>query len=123
MSIIVSGQPQKGSQRGSQLGFPTINLPVANKVLKEDWGVYFSYIYFDKKKLPAVSHLGPILTFGGRKVKCETHIISWRQDVAPKFVKVKLFKKIREIKKFDSKDDLIKQIDDDIIRARKYFKL
>lgn len=123
MRIIITGRPILGSKRGQKIGFPTINLEVKKKIPKKDWGVYFSYIFFDKKKLPAVSHLGPILTFGGKKIKCETHIISWRHDIEPKEVKVKLFKKIRGIKKFDSVDELAKQIAEDISRARKYFKM
>ena len=123
MNIIISGKPVSGSKRGKGLGFPTINLKVDQDLSKEDWGIYFSYIYFDKKKLPSVSHLGPIVTFGESEVKCETHIISWRQDISPEEVKVKLFKKIRDVKKFKNSDELVIQIEDDITRARKYFKM
>jgi len=123
MNIILKGKPKPGSQRGKKIGFPTINLSVDQEISKDKWGVYFSYIYFDRKKLPSVSHLGPIVTFDETEVKCETHIISWRHDISPEEVKVKLFKKIRGIKKFKNSEELVKQITDDISRARKYFKI
>ncbi|RJR31584.1 hypothetical protein C4569_01340 [Candidatus Parcubacteria bacterium] len=123
MKLIFSGRPVSGSQRGGRLiGFPTINLEL-KEIPEQKWGVYFSYIYFESKKLPAISHLGPILTFDEKKIKCETHIISWRSDISPEMVKVKLFKKIRDIKKFSSSAELADQIKEDIDRARKYFKI
>jgi len=123
MKIVIKGLPISGSQRGKKIGFPTVNLAAPKKISKQDWGVYFSYIYFDGKKLPSVSHLGPIITFNEKEIKCETHIISWRHDIHPQQVKVKLFKKIRDIKKFKNSQELKKQITDDITRARRYFGL
>lgn len=112
----------KGDQRGRLLGFPTANMIPKSQLLPAR-GVYCSIAKYEDHTYPAVSNIGIRPTFQGTKVVLETHILDKSGlDLYGKCIEVVFLKRIRKEKKFNSKDELIKQIELDCQAARKESK-
>ncbi len=106
MQYIISGKVIKGDEYGRKIGFPTVNLEVNLGQLPSD-GVYCGMATLDVKKYMAGIVVGP-------KGKIEAHIIGYSGDAYGRPVTLQINKFLREYKKFDSEEELIKQIKKDI---------
>jgi len=122
MSVsYISGIVQKGASRGKELGYPTANI-----ALQEDvpHGIYISTIRIGTSSVwhPAITFVGDAKTFEESLVQAETYIFDFNEDIYDTRVTINLLEKIRENKKFDTVDALIKQIEHDVSQARTYFE-
>ncbi len=123
----ISGHVIHGQQLGRQLGFPTLNLAVANHLHHRKpatSGIFTAQVLgLGPKPLPAVASLGvrPTVEDAGR-VLLETHIFDFQQDVYGKIITVELLEKIRDEAKYDDLDTLTKAIAADAMHARNYFQ-
>lgn len=120
----ISGIVVKGIQKGTEIGYPTINIQLINAPKEVVLGIYACTIHIDKSEYKAVMHYGnkSIGTDDKKKIFCEVHVFDFDKDAYGKHVKVNLLKKIRDVRQFDSEKDLIKQIESDIQSAHKYFQ-
>lgn len=114
------GKVRKHNQRGKKLGFPTANINLRKKIPE---GIYISKLKIKFFFYPALTFIGAVKTFGETKFHAETYILDFNQDIFDKWISVKLIKKIRDNKRFDSAEALIKQMEKDESIARKYFSL
>ncbi len=106
-----------GDKRGSALGFPTANLQNTEDLcLKE--GVYAVKV---EDKFLGVANYGTRPTFGGKKKVLEVHILDFEGNLRDKEISVEFLKFLREEKKFSSPEELRRQIEKDISRARTLF--
>lgn len=112
------GKVRKHKQRGKKLGFPTANINLHKKISE---GVYISKTKFDGKVHSSVTFIGKAETFNEKELFAETYILDFKQDIYGKWITVLLIKKIRDSKKFNSAEELIKEIKKDEQIARKYF--
>ena len=105
----------KGSQRGKSMKYPTANfIPNFNKQLVPGVGVYLTRVLIDDKKYFGMCNAGIRPTFNEKKFVMEVHILSDKfGSLYDKNIYVEFLDKIRDEKKFDSKDLLIKQIEND----------
>ncbi len=110
-----------GEGRGHELGFPTVNLDVANVGLNLDFGVYASRVCVNGKIYPGAMSYGPRPTFNENDVAMEVHLLGFFGDLYDSEVEVEVLNKIRDIKKFDSKPELISQIESDVEAVKKQF--
>lgn len=102
-----SAKTVKGKGRGKIIGFPTINIDPVN--IKADYGVYLVMVEIKGKEHKALFHFGPKKTFK-EGVSAEIHIVNYDLDIFPKNVIIKVIKRIRDVKKFETVEDLKKQI-------------
>ncbi|MBA3046727.1 riboflavin kinase [Patescibacteria group bacterium] len=123
-----------GRGRGKRLGFPTANLDKTDLKIKH--GVYLveAEVYpalfrqdiksrrrveyskrcgADKKPYQGLLHFGPKKTFC-EDVSLELFIKNFDFDIYGKSVKIKIIRKIREVKKFANAEELKKQIKKDL---------
>lgn len=112
------GKVRRHNQRGEKLGFPTANINLTKKIPE---GIYISKTKLENKPYPSLTFIGTAKTFGEIKFHAETYILDFNQDIYDKWISVKLIKKIRDNKRFDSAEALIKQMKKDEQEARKYF--
>ena len=105
-----------GKGRGRRIGFPTANLDKTD--LDIDCGVYLAEARIEKKLYKGLLHFGPKKTFNGG-VSLELFIKDFNFDIYGKNVKIKIIKKIREIKKFANAEWLKKQIKKDLEKLNK----
>ncbi len=127
----ISGIVGHGAQRGRTLGFPTANLESIS-VLCPPTGVYAGRVTgcCDIQKssfsspspvgMPVAINIGPNPTFGDARLKVETHIIGYAGDLYDCEIAIELFAKLRDVHKFESKEQLLVQLNCDIERARAY---
>lgn len=112
----------EGNKIGKKIfGFPTINqhFPIGFINLKH--GVYASQSTVDGKIYPSVTNFGCHPTVGGDKVLSETCILGFDGNLYYRKIKVELLGFIRNEKKFNSKDELKAQIDNDSKQAIEIF--
>lgn len=115
----ISGNVVYGNQIGKDLGFPTANIDYENYLLPKT-GVYFVQLIIDGAKYPGIANIGynPTLNYSQTK-KLEVFILDFHGDIYHKDVRVTFEYYIRDEKKFNSRDELIRQIKKDETEARK----
>ncbi|MDG7056364.1 MAG: riboflavin biosynthesis protein RibF [Wolbachia endosymbiont of Meromenopon meropis] len=117
----ISGIVTKGVCRGRKIGFPTINIPIEDYMIKPKFGTYCAKIAFSDKNLSwlyGVVNIGIRPTFKDlKKPIVEMYIFDFNQDVYEYKVNIQLLKFIRSEKRFHNVDELTKQINSDILEA------
>lgn len=119
---IITGvvKPHKGN--GRKFGYPTANIDVPGDV---EEGIYaglttvrFSKVKYDN--MPSFVFVGKAETLGETDLRLESHIFDIKdEDLYESEISVTLIEKIRNNKKFNSIDELLKQMRLDEIEARK----
>ena len=111
----------------TQLQFPTANIEIADLHLPLA-GVYACMVKIEssEQSLQAVCNIGYAPTFGGDEntpANLEVHILNFSEDLYGKTIDVTFTSFLREEKKFNSVDLLKKQIEQDVIAAKKQFSI
>ncbi len=122
----VSGEVVHGDHRGRELGYPTANLSQESSGLIPADGVYVGRLIRPKlpiserdHSLPAAISIGTNPTFEGRQRRVEAHVLDRTDlDLYGETVIFEFVERLRPTEKFDSVDDLILQMADDVGRAR-----
>ena len=111
------GKVVHGNRLGRSIGFPTANiwLPKNNLPIK---GVFSVKISIDMSEFDGIANIGIRPTVGGTSPVLEVNIFDFKKEIYGKRIKVEFVKKIRDEKKFDSLDDLKKQIAKDVNTAK-----
>lgn len=118
-NYFIYGEVVKGRGEGHVFGIPTANVSVQkDKYLPKD-GVYACTAVIDGKKYDAVTNVGAKPTFGDYSITVEALIENFDGDLYGKFIRLSFEKYLREIKKFDTPEELVETIKDDIQRSRK----
>ena len=119
------GDVVHGERRGRELGFPTANLHFADPVCLPPDGIYAARatwggeaILSPDERADAVISLGLQPTFGGRVRLLEVHLLDRDEDLYGERMRVEFCRRLRGQKRYDSVDDLIVQMGDDVERAR-----
>ena len=109
------GKIVKGVSRGRILGFPTANIEVENKYkLIPHYWVYFVECEMNSEKVFGLMNIGVRPTFeDSNKVIIEVHLLDFEKNIYGEKIKVNLLKRLRDEKKFESKEELIYQIERD----------
>jgi riboflavin kinase/FMN adenylyltransferase len=104
-----------GSNRGKSMNYPTANfIPLSEYQMIPEGGVYLSKVFLDGEKYFGMTNIGYRPTFNEKKFVMEVHILSDKfSDLYDKRFYIEFLNKIRNEIKFESKEDLIKQIEND----------
>ncbi len=117
----VEGRVVRGHERGRTLGFPTANLQPQNRVIPAG-GVYVTATLIDGAWRRSVTNIGTRPTFErAAGASIETYVLDWSGDLYGDVVRVRFLHRLRPERKFASVDELKRQIDYDVARARRYF--
>ncbi len=115
----LGGRVVSGNGRGRTLGFPTANLELrAEQALPGD-GVYATISHVDHHLMPSVTNIGVRPTFDDGKHLVETYIFDYEGDLLGQKFTIDFVDKIRDEKRFDSKQELKAQIRRDVEQARR----
>ncbi len=107
----LTGKVVRGAGRGKQIGFPTANLEVEQEVLPP-LGVYATY---SKELGKGATNIGRQPTFGSANpVHVETHFLNFSGSLYGQEIEIFFERKIRDEKKFNTVDELKKQIQNDL---------
>ena len=114
----ISGEVVHCRNVGHTLGFPTANiLPRIDAQLPLP-GVYATNTVIKGKKLSSVTNVGSAPTFSENKMIIESHILDFDEDIYSENIKVEFIKLIRPQQKFNSAEELAKQLKNDCITRR-----
>ena len=118
--FILSGKVIGGLGRGKSLGFPTANILIDNYKIKPANGVYYISSILDGQNINGMMNVGVNPTFKDKGHSIEIHFFDFKQNLYDKEISIRVIKKIREEKKFDSADELTTQLQMD---KKKCFEL
>jgi riboflavin kinase/FMN adenylyltransferase len=109
------GRVVHGDQRGRTLGFPTANISLKKRIppLKGVFAVRVNGEYL------GIANLGTRPTVDGKSLFLEVHLFDFNKDIYGQYLEVEFIQKIRDEMRFDSLDQLKKQIEDDVSQVRK----
>ncbi len=116
----VSGEVSHGDSRGRTMGTPTVNFFYPEGLVAARHGVYAACALVDGREYAAVSYIGNRPTFHLERCICETNLLDFSGDLYGKRLKISLLSFLREDKQFSSLDELKKQIQSDILNAKKH---
>lgn len=117
------GRVIKGDGRGKKIGFPTANINYDKELIIPAKGVYITQTHLNGMKYNSVTNIGSNPTFkDADEINVETYILDFNHDIYGESIKVEFYDKIRNEKKFDSVNQLVDQIKNDVIFANEFFK-
>ena len=121
---LLKGIVVGGDGRGKILGFPTANIePLSDKKLIPAEGVYFVSVKINNDNYYGMLNIGVRPTFATEQKKViEVNIFNFDGDIYGKKVDLYFHRRLRSEIKFDSKEDLIKQLEKDRTQCEKYIK-
>ena len=118
----LGGEVIVGNKLGKAIGFPTSNIVIDESMVSPSNGVYITNCVYGGKRYPGVTNVGVRPTLGGSARNIETHIFDFNKELYGKTIRIEFLKKTREEKKFDSLDELAKQITKDCIMAKSFHR-
>lgn len=116
---FISADVEHGRGVGKTLGYPTINSSLGAKRNILRHGVYLSSLTLDGGKRSALTNVGVCPTFAERESHAETYVLDYEGTLYGERVRIELLAFLREERKFESADELRRQINKDIDEAKR----
>ena len=111
-----------GDQRGRTIGFPTLNVDIEKDRLIPPNGVYITETFIKNEKYASVTNIGSRPTFTiDSKNHLETHLLDFNEDVYGEHASVEFISRLRNERKFNSGDELVQQIKNDVKNTVDHF--
>jgi len=116
----ITGEIIHGEGRGSGMGMPTANFKVPPERLLPATGVYATWIWDGSSRYESVTNVGYNPTFHTSLVRprVECHLLNTRQDLYGRTLKLEFVRYLRPELRFESADDLVAQVKQDITQTR-----
>ncbi len=120
---FIEGAVKSGKKLGKKLGYPTCNINIKNYVLPKI-GIYTVKVLIGKNKkiFNGIAYLGYRPTFDGKEIVLEVNIFDIKKNLYNKTLRVYFLKFIRGEQKFRNSISLIRQMNKDVIIAKKSLK-
>ncbi len=110
-SFPIEGIVVKGNNLGSKIGYPTANIHLKEKYkLIPKSGVYIVKATIEGIEYPGMMNIGYRPTINGKNQTIEIHFFNYSGNLYGKTVKAELLYFLRDEKKFDSVEDLVRQL-------------
>src|SRR5580704_227162 len=122
--FCIVGRPGRGRGLGSKYTVPTINLAHYDELIPKD-GVYITCTRVGDDRFDSVTNVGNRPTFGADSFAIETHLLNFHPiELAPESeVEICFLDRMRDEIKFPTVEALREQIDRDVKKAQRYFRL
>lgn len=121
-SYQVAGAIAAGEGVGRQRTVPTLNLASVEQQLPKH-GVYITQTRLGDKLHPSVTNVGEKPTFGPHPVTVESYLLDFSGIAGAGSMEVEFLYRLRDEMKFPDPAALKKQIQNDVRRATKFFRL
>jgi riboflavin kinase / FMN adenylyltransferase len=119
---LVSGAITSGEGVGHKQTVPTLNLgPVEQQLPKN--GVYITRTRLGGTLYDSVTNVGHKPTFGHHRLTVESFLLDFHGEIKAKEMEIEFLLRLREEIKFPSAEALKRQIQKDIQRSLKFFRL
>ena len=107
----LTGTVVKGFQVGRTIGYPTANIAYDDCRLLPKDGVYAARVTVDSHVYDAMLYIGSRPTVNTGKISVEAYLFDFSDDIYDQEVNVNCVERIRESIKFDSIEELKKQLE------------
>jgi len=114
----LNGRVTSGAGRGLELGFPTANLDIVPEQALPADGVYATWAYIDGKAFKSMTNVGKRPTFGSSQRTVEVYVLDYHSDLYGRELKIDIMARLRSEERFDTVDELEKQITEDMKQGR-----
>jgi riboflavin kinase/FMN adenylyltransferase len=119
--FVVDGVVVAGAGRGAELGYPTANLEVSPRMQLPAEGVYAGRAYVADATYVAAVNIGTNPTFGGEPLHVEAYLLDFEGDIRGQPIAVEFWRRLRDEKRFGSRQALAAQIAADVQQTRTLF--
>lgn len=115
---------RSGYHLGTKIGSPTINMRIPEGVIVPKHGVYAAKAYLsDGREYISVTNIGVRPTVSDENhVSVESYLLDFSGNLYGTTVRIELFSFLRPERKFDSAEELSRQIKHDVESTRSYFQ-
>ena len=115
----IKGEVITGRSLGKTIGFPTANIKCKFNSILPKPGVYIGYVNVNQKTYRSMINIGNNPTFNYQdQLSMEAHILDFNSDIYGKDIEVTFVDRLRDEMKFNSKEELISQLNLDIEKAK-----
>ncbi len=122
-NFMLSGIVVKGKGLGKQLEYPTANILIEeNYKLIPKRGSYIVNALIENELFFGMMNIGVNPTVNGEKETIEVHFFELKRDMYNQNIQISLLERIRDEQKFESIEDLKKQLEKDKETALRYIK-
>lgn len=118
---FLEGKVIQGNKIGKTIGFPTANLQIDSQKLLPKKGSYIVEIFFKNEKFSGMMNIGNRPTIDGKSQSVEVNIFGFEGDLYGKNLRIAFKDFLRDEVKFDSIEQLRKQLKNDLIKSKKFF--
>jgi riboflavin kinase / FMN adenylyltransferase len=121
--FALKGVVVHGTGLGTKLQIPTANLQTPNELIPRR-GVYVTRFSVDGRRHNGVTNIGfrPTVSAEAASLSIETHLFDFDRDVYGKDAVLEFLMRLRDERRFSSKEALIEQIQQDKENARRYLR-
>ena len=116
------GRVGHGQSRGNRLGFPTANIEEIDTLLPGE-GIYAGWARVGSAVYPTALSIGPNPTFDEMVRKVEAFLLDYQGDLYGRTIEVDFLARLRNIRRFDSAEQLVAQMGEDVERTRQIAKM
>lgn len=116
----IHGVVAHGQGRGNRLGFPTANIEQIDVLLPGE-GIYAGRAWIGDSAYPTAMSVGPNPTFGESTLKVEAFLLDYEGDLYGRTIEVDFLARLRNIRRFDSAQQLVAQMAQDVARTREIY--
>ncbi len=121
----LSGRVRDGDHRGRELGYPTANLAVPDRLTVPADGIYAAMVAVHDSEpgtsRPALVYVGTRPTFGGTERIVEVFLLNFRGDLYDRTISLHFVDRIRGDRRFDTVEELVEQMKRDEAAGREIF--
>ncbi len=114
----ISGKIVRGKGRGRSLGFATANIVYDTKAPIE-YGIYACWAMVRGSRFLAAVSVGVNEMFDEKEPTVEAHLLDFSGDIYGENVEITFVKRLREMQRFDTVEELKKQIKRDVEEVRR----
>jgi len=116
--FLISGIVVHGEERGRLLGYPTANILVSDDYLIPKHGVYAVWAYLEGKRVFGMMSIGRKPTFHDKYATViEVNFFDFQGDLYDSEINVHIEARLRDERKFNGVNELIKQLKEDQVEA------
>lgn len=122
-NFFFSGNVVHGNNIGKTISFPTANIKIdAPYKLVPKNGVYIVKTTIDNQITYGMMNIGYNPTFNGKQKSIEIHFINFNKNIYDKTLTIEMILRIRNEIKFNTVNDLKKQLEQDKLSTLNYIK-
>lgn len=116
------GKVGYGDRLGRDLGYPTANINL-HRDLVPVAGIFVIRVYgLGNHPYNGVANVGTRPTVGGTRILLEVHLFDFDTEIYGHNLQVEFLHKLRDEERYDTLEELVKQIRQDVIDAKRYFR-